>query len=560
MTKRQILYPILAATLLLASCTADEMTFVPNEAQQLSVTVTDRGYASAISDEPNIASATRAVENGYTTEFTEGDACGLFVARGGKIIYANVKLTAETDATTGDLVWKPDGGTALAGGLSDEHYYLYYPYQASMDGKTAAFTGNAPTDAEFFAPLIASWQPQENQSAYTNYTKSDLMTAKGNATAGTNNTLRLSFSMTHRMALAVIEMPNTVKYKFTDARIPDYAVSLGTTLFSGITKPLRMNDGTYRYLVNHTTTAPTIEGSYDGGRKVFTITPSGFATGSYKKYKVDGAVTTVKDYTLQRGDYLLIDGNLLPKGTALTEEQKASVAGIVFWTPAETETEGRATPASLAFDKIRAKEHPCCNHGLVVSIKNVSSGDITWQNVCDGVADFQSGTNFNPVDKADYVSVRVSIGDKFGTLNRILGYQNTKVLCAYNDYCTANGKTELLVNPAELLKTFIAQNPAPANSTGWYIPSAKELHMLCYKDVDDIIHIFGESYSETRNIVDASISAVGGDVFGERNNYKTYWSSSEIHAQSAYNLHSYGAFGKKSSKNEACIARAVCAF
>ncbi|MCS2305073.1 hypothetical protein NXX23_28285 [Bacteroides ovatus] len=41
---------------------------------------------------------------------------------------------------------------------------------------------------------------------------------------------------------------------------------------------------------------------------------------------MDGAVTTVKDYTMQRGDYLLADGNLLPKGTTLTEEQKASVA------------------------------------------------------------------------------------------------------------------------------------------------------------------------------------------------------------------------------------------
>lgn len=559
MIKRQILYPILAVTLLLASCTADETIFVPNEAQQLAVTVTDGGYASAISGEPSSASATRTVENGYTTEFTTGDACGLFVARDGKMIYANVKLTAETDATTGDLVWKPDGSTALAGGLPDEHYYLYYPYQTSMDGKTAAFTGNAPTDAEFFAPLIASWQPQEDQSTYTNYMKSDLMTAKGTATAGTSNTLRLSFSMTHRMALAVIEVPNTVKYKFTDARIPDYAVSLGTT-FSGIAKPLRMNDGAYRYLVNHATAAPTIEGSYSSGRKVFTITPSGLATGSYKKYKVDGAMTTVKDYTLQRGDYLLIDGNLLPKGTALTEEQKASVAGIVFWTPAETETEGRATPASLAFDKVRAKEHPCCNHGLVVSIKNVSSGDIAWQNVYDGVADFQNGTNFTPVNKADYVSVRVSLGDKFGTLNWILGYQNTKVLCAYNDYCTANGKTELLVNPAELLKTFIAQNPAPANSTGWYIPSAKELHMLCYKDVDDITRVRGSSYSETRKIVDASISAVGGDLFGERNNYKDYWSSSEIRAQSAYYVYSYLASVASGSKNSNAIARAVCAF
>ena len=183
--------------------------------QPVSISITDGGYVSADACNATNDPASRAVENGYTTEFTEGDACGLFVVRGGKPVYSNEKLTAERDAATGDLVWKTEEGTTLSGGLSDEHYYLYYPYQTDMTDKTATLTGNAPTDAEFFAPLIASWQPQKDQSTYANYTKSDLMTAKGTAAKGTNNTLRLSFSMTHRMALAVIEMPATV-YEFTN--------------------------------------------------------------------------------------------------------------------------------------------------------------------------------------------------------------------------------------------------------------------------------------------------------------------------------------------------------
>ena len=253
MTKLQILYPILAVTLLLASCTADDhTTFVPNEAQRLSVTVTDGDYTSATTDDTSATSATRATENGYTTEFTEGDACGLFVVRSGQMIYSNEKLTAEKDAVTGNLVWKPEEGTTLFGGLSDEHYYLYYPYQASMDGKTAALTGNAPTDAEFFAPLIASWQPQEDQSTYDNYTKSDLMTAKGTAAKGANNTLRLSFAMTHRMALAVIEMPATT-YKFENATdIPDFTTPVAAS-FTGNNLPFRNTDGCYRFLYNSAT-------------------------------------------------------------------------------------------------------------------------------------------------------------------------------------------------------------------------------------------------------------------------------------------------------------------
>ena len=559
--KKQNIYPLLQAALLLllASCTQEEFPTVhlQDKAQQLTISVTDGGYA------PADGKTTRAVENGYTTEFTEGDACGLYVVRGTQTLYSNVKLIAERDADTGDLVWKSENTTPLMGGLSDEHYYLYYPYQADMSGKTATLTGSALTDAEFFAPLIASWQPQEDQSTYAAYTISDLMTAEGSATTGEDNTLHLSFTMNHRMALTVIEMPISIIYQFTDKRIPDYIVSPVTT-FSGIAQPLRMNDGTFRYLVNHATSAPTIKGSYDNGSKKFTINPSGLSSGSYKSYKVDGATRPKKpiEHKLQRGDYLRADGSLVPNWVHLTYEQKANVVAIVFWTPTETDTEGRITPASLTFDKIMAKEHPFCNHGLAVSIKNVSSSPMTWQNVSDGVEDFQSGPNFNPVDKVDYVTIReFSHNPKLGIINRILGYQNTKVLWAYNDYCKANGKTDFLVTPAELLKTFITQNPAPANSTGWYIPSAKELHMLCYKDVDDITSAFNDSYCETRNIVDASISAVSGDVVGMYNNYQSYWSSSEGSATSAYNMYSYTAFIVNSYKDGGVLmARAVCAF
>ena len=426
-----------------------------------------------------------------------------------------------------------------------------------MSGKTATPTGSALTDTEFFAPLVSAWQPQDDQSTHAAYTASDLMTAEGSATTGEDNTLHLSFTMNHRMALAVIEMPNTVKYKFTDERIPDYAVSPATT-FSGIAQPLRVNDGTYRYLVNHATPAPTIEGHYDEGSKEFTITPSGLSTGSYKRYKVDGAVTTVKDYTMQRGDYLLADGNLLPKGTTLTEEQKASVAAIVFWTPAETNPEGRITPASLDFDKIMVKEHSNCTHGLAVSIKD-APGNVSWKNVNDWVADFQRGTDFNPVDKDEYVNIAIGF-DATGNINRILGYQNTKVLWAYNGYCKTNGKTDALVNPAEVLKTFIANNPAPANSTGWFLPSVKELHMLCYKDVDNIAYT--RDNTETRDIVEVSISAVGGDALSPRNNHKRFWSSSESpsNKNGAFSVYFYNAFAQLSEKDGALNVRAVCAF
>ena len=50
------------------------------------------------------------------------------MTHGTQTLYSNVKLTAERDAATGALVWKSKDNTTLVGGLSDEHYYLYYPY------------------------------------------------------------------------------------------------------------------------------------------------------------------------------------------------------------------------------------------------------------------------------------------------------------------------------------------------------------------------------------------------------------------------------------------------
>ena len=92
--------------LVIASCGKDEAVSPAGaeSGQSLAVSIIDSGYASA--EGP----ATRAVEDGYITKFSEGDACGLYLLRGGQTVYSNLKLTAETDAATGRLVWRPETG------------------------------------------------------------------------------------------------------------------------------------------------------------------------------------------------------------------------------------------------------------------------------------------------------------------------------------------------------------------------------------------------------------------------------------------------------------------
>lgn len=234
--KIQNIYHLLQAALLLllaASCTQEEFPAAQDKARQLTISVTDGGYNTSAVD----GKITRAVENGYTTEFTEGDACGLFMIRGlysdKKMIYSNVKLTAERDAATGSLVWKPEAGTTLEGGLSDEEYYLYYPYKADLDDAVISnLLELAITKPQlpFFYPLVNRWPVEVDQSSYADYTASDLMTASCTPTLE-NGKLRLDFVMAHELPLVVIEMPKTV-YKFTDARIPDYTVPSAATFTS----------------------------------------------------------------------------------------------------------------------------------------------------------------------------------------------------------------------------------------------------------------------------------------------------------------------------------------
>ena len=154
--KRNILHTLWAAAVLLTACTQEELPLPgANDAAPLTITVTDGGYARTTSADGSQKAATRATEDGYRTEFTAGDACGLYLVRGGAVVYDNVKLTA-TAGTDGSLAWQPEAGVTLAGGMAGEHYFLYYPYRANMTDKV---TASATSDEEFFAPLISGWQP-----------------------------------------------------------------------------------------------------------------------------------------------------------------------------------------------------------------------------------------------------------------------------------------------------------------------------------------------------------------------------------------------------------------
>ena len=430
-----ILYRLLhlaGLLLVIASCGKDEAVSPAGaeSGQSLAVSIIDSGYASA--EGP----ATRAVEDGYITKFSEGDACGLYLLRGGQTVYSNLKLTAETDAATGKLVWKPETGKSLAGGLPDENYYIYYPYQSDMTGKTAASTGATLTDAEFFAPLIDSWQPRKDQSSYEAYAASDLMTANGSVENGTDNSLTLTFSMAHRMALAVVELPAFV-YRFTNQHsIPDYVFS-SPTEFDSEALPYLVSDGICRYLF-HPSAGMELSAYNDSRQCEFSIEikPNQIAGGSYRLYKPNGG-KVVKLHTLRVGDFFLADGHLLPYDADNEKVQTSNVVGIVFQT----------NPARVgdAEKKVLGGEA----HALVMALKNAAVGVSCWSSA--------------PIESInEYLPSRTS---KALSYNDISGYWNRgQILGAFGSFDE---------NPA--LKAADEYNkyyPVPATTTGWYLPSS----------------------------------------------------------------------------------------
>ena len=445
--KIQNIYHLLQAALLLllaASCTQEEFPAAQDKARQLTISVTDGGYTSTE------GKTTRAVENGYTTEFTEGDACGLFVVRGlysdKKMIYSNVKLTAERDVATGSLVWKPEAGTTLAGGLSDEEYYLYYPYRSDLDNTVISNLLEHAIEfpeENFFKPISYDWPVKTDQSSYADYTASDLMTASCTPTLD-NGKLRLDFVMTHALSLVVIEMPKTV-YKFTDAQVPDYTVQSEAT-FTGTAKPLRMADGTYRYLLPNS--LPTIEGSYDEGNREFTITTSAShpVVGEYKRYKVDGAAETIKNVTYAEsgiariGDFYCTKDNgttgyLIPKEADETTVQAAKVVGIVFQTD-------KSRIGAKEKEKLGGEGNV---HGLVMAVKNIATRQ-AWGlfGMDEGLTTCRTkADNYNDISGyGNCEHIRTNRGN-------FDNYPAFKAAYDYNTTC-----------------------PVSATTTGWYFPSS----------------------------------------------------------------------------------------
>ena len=523
---------VAGAFCLLTACSKEELA-VPaaDNAQRLSITIADGGYASADAPRttsasrrsPSGAPATRATENGYTTDFTAGDACGLYIVRDGRVVAANIKLTASaaTDGTGSgaSLVWTPDTSAGTLYYRTADRYFLYYPWQSAPMGSPAegaefAPSGTGDADAEFFAAMIGAWKPAADQSDYKNYTASDLMTAEGTAGVSSGVAVPLAFPMTHHMALAVVEMPETV-YKFTGTTIPDYTAT-AVAAFEDEKRPF-LHDGTYRYLV-HPVAGAELTATYDDGTQhEFTVSIAGnsLAACSYKTYKVDGGGKTEKSYTLQIGDFYCTKDNgtsgyVIPQEVDAAIVQSATVVGIVFQT--DPSRIGQAEKDAL---KEQGINEP---HGLVMSVKNAGTHP-AWSKVSE-----TTGATVCTTVSACYLDIS--------------GLKNTQAVYKLASY-TSNADNYPAFNA---VADFNTKNAVPENATEWFMPSAGQLwdllenlgkvEALKAQRTNNSGMWSGNNNGDVCSNLNSWLTGItGADRFGDGYNY--LWSSSEYSDRNA---------------------------
>ena len=520
--KRTTIHIFAAIALLfaLAACTQDEAGFLPEGAEGTSIVFTATGLNPAAT----ATAGTRAPVDGNWEGVQSVAVMMDGMVKTYNVTPSTADPTSATLTSTDPYYWTNHNNITVT---------AWWPYTA---GETTP-------------PAV---KVKANQSAQKDFEGSDLIVADGQTVTYGSPTLRF----THRTARVTIELKPGTGFTSVDGAtvslvslsadngnptaIKTYNASGNT--YEALTAPqtvatgkpfIRVELGSgifyfrpqtnvvleagnrYKYIVKVNTTGLTLEGCTigewaDGGEET-----------------VESIVFKTDLSTAKVGDFITTDGKLLEmtESMTLSEEVKKRIAGVVFWVP-EKKDPNRQTQASLQSDEVMAKAHPNCTHGLAVSLKDVSA-EMKWQGgQYEAVLNFQRGDAFNPAyDKSLFKPIASNNGSSH-PINFILGYQNTLILRAYNVYCKSIGSGNKVVLPVDALAGFETNNPSPSNSTGWFLPSPKELHILCYKDVDNIGRYWEDpSYTDTRDIVNKSLIAADGGTFAY--NYY-YWSSSEF--------------------------------
>ena len=164
----------------------------------------------------------------------------------------------------------------------------------------------------------------------------------------------------------------------------------------------------------------------------------------------DRTQTQVGDLAMEDGTFVRTDDY-----TTLTDEQKKACVGIVFWTYSDTYPK-----STLTNDKVLMADYPDCTHGLIVALKDAATGK-PWQSASttfrESVTTWQETATFD--SKYTQIAPVSPIDETLDSeAHKLLGYNNTMVLLAYN---SDPAKILYRCQAAQSIKTFADTTSRP---------------------------------------------------------------------------------------------------
>ena len=249
------------------------------------------------------------------------------------------------------------------------------------------------------------------------------------------------------------------------------------------------------------------------------------------------SLTTGSD-AVKVGDFYYSDGTW---STNLDDSK--TVVGVVFYV---------GDPG--IDDEALRDAHPGCIHGLVVGLKQ---SKCEWQDDYSGFDDEADMTVGEWIeDNTDYVSIATRSESMSSVFNKIMGYNNTLGIDAFND---GDFGWDYEVVVGARVSSTMSGVVAPSMTSGWYVPSIKEVSLLCSGETSESIGDLGyEDTPDNKNmeLVNASLAKIDGAAqLGG-----VYWSSTEYTVSQVHTVQFATGLVMQTSKGGSNLLRPVLAF
>lgn len=434
-------YRLLFGFLLLmtfSSCSSDD-TFGPETSESVSPIELRVDISNFSTDgTPD----TRAADISFTTVFQDGDRLGI--------------VTSQPDGSKQHLCATYNGAVKAWEGIYYEpgvtYICSYFPYSEELTSQLGSIS-----DASGVASTLKTLMPPlADQSGRDAYHASDLLTGTCILTSSSAGGKSLNVTLTHAYSLLLLQAGT--EYTTSDgsytyrAPLSDVQVTVDDALCC---VPFVSAEG-YRLIVDKKDAGSlSVEFFYTlaDGKTYKVADNSPLTEGAYHLYR---NVTSSGTRDLAIGDFYYSDGGIVPYDTDAPPSD--GCIGVVYWLGNTASEE----------DMLLKQEFPGCTHGLVVALQDASLSTL-WS------SDYEDITSnwLNSQSSIYHIS-------SLKTTDKMQGYANTRALEGYNASYRVTGTPSRKVLPIQAVKDYSDSHTAPANSSGWYWPSVKELKYICW--------------------------------------------------------------------------------